>query len=351
MPNPPILFQSESIANAPIAGLPCAVRAALAVRDAGVLAHDEPLVLAIGQGSQAAAPVSRELARIDPALALRFCGLGEIDDDGAIDGLEAIASGHAVTLSPIERAVAQVKQRSDASNRALIKRATHHVIASTGKSTDGMVSRIINRPISQFLSGHLLKLPGIRPIHATIACAMIGLVMALCLFLGGAAGLLAGAVLFQLASIVDGVDGEIARATFRSSKSGATLDTATDAATNLAFIAGVSANLVMSGDVVAGVAGFGGLALLVTGLGVIGALSVREGGPLSFDALKHEARSKGSSVMTALSKIASRDVYALVLAILILIGLGAPAMVVFAGAVGIWFVVAMVMLARRAQLG
>ena len=53
--------------------------------------------------------------------------------------------------------------------------------------------------------------------------------------------------------------------------------------------------------------------------------------------------------MTALSRIASRDVYAFVLAIMILMGLAAPAMVIFAGAVGIWFGVAMVMLARRTR--
>lgn len=349
MPNPPILFQSESIANAQIAGLPCAVRAAIAVRDAGLLARDEPLVLALGQDMQAMPLVKRELDRIDPTLSLRVCRLAQIDDAGAIDGLATLAAPSDLAALPVSQAKAQVKQRGEAANRALIKRAGAHVIASTGKSTDGIVSRIINRPISQFLSKQLLKLRGIRPIHGTIACALIGLVMALCLFFGGEAGLLAGAVLFQLASIVDGVDGEIARATFRSSQSGATLDTATDAVTNLAFIAGVSANLLQSGEIFAGAAGIGGLALLVMGLGLIGMVSLRAGGPLSFDALKHEARSSGSRVMTALSRIASRDVYAFVLAIMILMGLAAPAMVIFAGAVGIWFGVAMVMLARRTR--
>jgi len=50
---------------------------------------------------------------------------------------------------------------------------------------------------------------------------------------------LIGALLFQAASMFDGVDGEIARATYRTSRSGAALDSAIDAATNFAAMLGI----------------------------------------------------------------------------------------------------------------
>ena len=155
-----------------------------------------------------------------------------------------------------------------------------------------------------------------------------------------------GAILFQIASIVDGVDGEIARATQRSSKSGATLDTATDAATNFAFLAGISANQWSGGHTIAGQAGLGAFVLLALGLTVLGWRSVRDTGALSFDALKNDTRTQRSVILTGLAKITSRDVYALFLAVLVAIGLANVAIGVFAAAVAIWFVTAMIMLAR-----
>jgi CDP-L-myo-inositol myo-inositolphosphotransferase len=58
-------------------------------------------------------------------------------------------------------------------------------------------------------------------------------------------GLIAGGLLF-MPLVFDGVDGEIARATFRSSPAGAALDTGVDMATNLAFMLGVTINLGLS---------------------------------------------------------------------------------------------------------
>jgi CDP-L-myo-inositol myo-inositolphosphotransferase len=128
-----------------------------------------------------------------------------------------------------------------------MKVASRQIVASTGKSGDGIVSRYVNRPISRAITRVLLRFPGIRPHHATAAAGAIGILMAASLLVGGKAGLLLGAILFQLASIVDGVDGEIARATFRSSSAGAMWDSLTDAATNISFIGGVTVNLWLRG--------------------------------------------------------------------------------------------------------
>jgi len=317
-----LVFQNEALANALVAGLPSAVRIVHELQQNLVLSPTDEVSLVTPGGWRDTAHLEQEIARVCPAIRVQF-----------LPQVERMTDGEAIDAQELLAYPAQASKR---------------IIANTGKPTDGLVSRLINRPISQFISLQALKFPGVRPIHGTVVAALIGVAMALCLFFGGIVGLYAGAVLFQLASIIDGVDGEIARATLRSSKLGATLDTASDAATNFAFIAGVSFNLWQQGETLAGQMGFAGLGLLAIGLAIIGWLSVRAGGPLSFDALKHDAQVTASPVMNALAKITSRDVYALALAVMILIGLAGLAIMVFASAIAAWFVTAMAMLWRKA---
>ena len=112
--------------------------------------------------------------------------------------------------------------------------AARRILQATAKPSDGVISRWINRPVSQRISAALLfALPGVRPWHMTLAVAAVAIIMVLALLTGGAAGLIWGGVLFQVASVLDGVDGEIARATYRSSPAGAVLDTRVDMLTNI----------------------------------------------------------------------------------------------------------------------
>ena len=116
--------------------------------------------------------------------------------------------------------------------------------AATGKPGDGLVSRWLNRPISQ--RAHLAgarHLPGIRPIHVTVFNALLAVPMFLLLLFGGHAGLILGAILFQAASVLDGVDGEMARATFRTSAEGASLDSLIDMSINFLFVLGLTIHL------------------------------------------------------------------------------------------------------------
>jgi hypothetical protein len=104
--------------------------------------------------------------------------------------------------------------------------ATRTIVRCTAKPSDGIVSRHLNRPISQRISTALLLASGsVRPWHMTMLTALLTLVMFPILIFGGSPGLILGAFLFHLTSVLDGVDGEIARATGRSSISGAVLDT------------------------------------------------------------------------------------------------------------------------------
>ena len=60
---------------------------------------------------------------------------------------------------------------------------------------------------------------------------------------GGKTGLILGGILFQAASVIDGVDGEMARATFRATDFGKTLDSAVDMATNFLFVSALTLHL------------------------------------------------------------------------------------------------------------
>ena len=72
---------------------------------------------------------------------------------------------------------------------------------------------------------------------------LVGILAGWSAALGSFSGLAAGGVLFQLASILDGVDGEIARARLLHSKTGEWLDTVCDDLTNAIFIFGVTSGL------------------------------------------------------------------------------------------------------------
>src|SRR3954463_14276987 len=119
------------------------------------------------------------------------------------------------------------------------------IVRATGKAGDGLVSRWLTRPISQRITMVMLAIPVARPIHVTIFNALLALAMVPILLAGGEPGLIVGGLLFQTASILDGVDGEMARATFRTSAEGATLDSAVDIATNLLFVSALTVHLAL----------------------------------------------------------------------------------------------------------
>ena len=50
-------------------------------------------------------------------------------------------------------------------------------VRATGKPSDGLVSRWLNRPISQRITWLVLAIPGVRPVHVTIFNALLAIVM------------------------------------------------------------------------------------------------------------------------------------------------------------------------------
>lgn len=221
--------------------------------------------------------------------------------------------------------------------------ATARILHGTGKSTDGIVSRWLNRPVSRRLSALLLRVPGIKPIHATIGTAVIAVAMAVTLVFGGRSGLVVGALLFHGASVFDGVDGEMARATFRTSRAGAALDSAIDAATNMAAMLGLAINLALRGERDALPLVAWGLVLLLVGLTMIGRRSFRESGSVSFDGVKDSYRGRFSHpiarrLMALATLGTSRDFCALLYVVLVLAGIPIAGLYLFAAATPVWIV-------------
>ncbi len=105
----------------------------------------------------------------------------------------------------------------------------------TGKSQDGWVSRNLNRPISRAITRQLLKF-AVAPSAWTLAITPLPLAGALFFLRGDFWSCILGALLFQLYSILDGCDGEIARAKHLESAAGRRLDMWCDTAANILLV-------------------------------------------------------------------------------------------------------------------
>jgi phosphatidylglycerophosphate synthase len=109
------------------------------------------------------------------------------------------------------------------------------LLRHSAKSQDGIVSKFLNRPISRVITRFLLKLP-ITPNACTILTFALAPVAFVFLVRGDYPGFLAGTALFQLINILDGCDGEIARAKYLDSERGRRLDAFCDFLANLFFV-------------------------------------------------------------------------------------------------------------------
>jgi hypothetical protein len=123
-----------------------------------------------------------------------------------------------------------------------INAAETDLLKSANKPQDGFISTWINRPISRALTRQLLRFP-IRPDQFTFAILILPVAAAAFLVRGDYVGFVVGAALFQVFSILDGCDGEIARAKYQDSPRGAAIDNACDHVGNILFLIGLSIGL------------------------------------------------------------------------------------------------------------
>ena len=117
-----------------------------------------------------------------------------------------------------------------------LRLAKQRLRLSLGKPTDGPVSRYLNRPISTRIT-MALSPARIPPAAFSLFTAVVGLWAAWSL---SASRAVVGGIFVQLASILDGVDGETARLQWRTSERGALLDDLLDRMVDAVIVAGLA---------------------------------------------------------------------------------------------------------------
>ncbi len=153
------------------------------------------------------------------------------------------------------------------------------------KPNDGPVSRYINRPVSLRISRHLTQLP-VTPDQISLVSFLCSFIAAGLFALGGYPALLAGGMLAQFASIIDGCDGEVARLKFCESEFGGWFDAVLDRYADAFLLFGLTWHACGGGA--------DGIVLLIGFLAIIGSFM------LSYTADKYDnrmrARIGGSSL-------------------------------------------------------
>jgi phosphatidylglycerophosphate synthase len=130
-------------------------------------------------------------------------------------------------------------------SRRDIAGAESWLLHSSGKSRDGFVSRYLNRPISRTVSRLLVK-TSMTPNAWTVLITVFPVIGFLFLVRGTYPGFVIGAALFNLHSILDGCDGEIARAKYLDSEKGPGIDAIGDLISLLLFSLGLGFGLFRS---------------------------------------------------------------------------------------------------------
>jgi phosphatidylglycerophosphate synthase len=214
------------------------------------------------------------------------------------------------------------------------REAERRLLQSVRKETDGFIARTLNRPVSLRLSRVFIRL-GLTPNQISVGNLLVGLAGAWLAAGGGYAGIALGALLFQLSSIVDGSDGEVAKLTFTASERGSWIDTICDELTCFAFFIALPVGVYRTtGDTVY-------IALLVTTLvsaGALFALMIRyvsgtkaHGSMVQIlDDFRESARQPGlfgrvNGAISALDFVVRRDFFAFAIMVLCLLGLAGTA--------------------------
>lgn len=105
------------------------------------------------------------------------------------------------------------------------------------KNTDGLISRHLNRRVSLTITSFIKDWP-IHPNTITAITMLIGVASGVLVAVGSYKTIVLGGFFIQLQSMLDGVDGEMARLKNQKTKLGEWLDTISDDVTELSFLIG-----------------------------------------------------------------------------------------------------------------
>jgi choline kinase/phosphatidylglycerophosphate synthase len=150
-------------------------------------------------------------------------------EESAQNGDSSLSGGIRVLASKGKVKAFDIKDNYwiDVDDEKTFKRAENSLLATLKKTTDGPISRYLNRPLSTRITRYLLR-TDITPNSVSFFSFILAMVGALFFFLGGYSNLVIGALLAHLSSVIDGCDGEIARLKFQVTEFGGWFDAVLD---------------------------------------------------------------------------------------------------------------------------
>ena len=185
---------------------------------------------------------------------------------------------------------------------AVLTEALLEHLATSSAGRDGYLAVLFDRHLSRAITRRLLPWP-VTPNQVTVISIVVGLAGALGLATVSYAGRLVGVLALFASSVLDGVDGELARARLEQSRFGARLDLAGDYTIHVATFLALGIGLARQGLPAAGLWAAGTLAVgVAAAMAVVHALVIQPGLSGHRGPGRH-----ATSVETVVEKIASRD--------------------------------------------
>jgi CDP-L-myo-inositol myo-inositolphosphotransferase len=239
-----LVADHEVRADRVIAGMPAILRQILSLQAVGVTD-----VVLVG--------VPRQLLQDDARVRIDVREAAELPAASSVPTLVAVAGSvwspaflQTLVRTAVPSDSAMVFVRPDAlvvvpRSAAGVESATALLMRSLYKPTDGIVSRYLNRRFSLPISRRLLPFD-VTPNHLTALATLFGLAGVAVAYRGGYWPLLAGTLLLQAQSVLDGCDGEIARIKYLHSRAGEWFDQVADDVLNVGFLAAVGVVLMRS---------------------------------------------------------------------------------------------------------
>lgn len=183
------------------------------------------------------------------------------------------------------------------------------------KDDDGIVSRLLNRSMSLAISRRIAR-TGIHPNHVSIVTFSLGIIAAACAAMGGYTWFLLAGIAYQTNSVVDGVDGELARVKYEFSLLGEWLDTLSDDFKDVLFYGGLGIGAWRTVEFPGGVDALGPeIWLWLGGIAVAGKLismaayytwliAHKRGDLLAFEwSFEHKSESESTALSRAMSNL------------------------------------------------
>jgi 1L-myo-inositol 1-phosphate cytidylyltransferase / CDP-L-myo-inositol myo-inositolphosphotransferase len=240
------------------------------------------------------------------------------EDPSLSAGVQRLAAEGRAWVTDIEDLMWQ-----DIDTRADLAEARRKLLAGIRKDSDGPISRFLNRPLSTALSRVLVRTP-VTPNQVSVSTLVISLIGAGFAIQGGYLNFLIAGVLFQIASIVDGTDGEIAKLKFQSSHNGEWVDTVCDNISYIAFLIALIIGVHRAGyPPVFAITGVLGLVMGAASIANLTSYVAREKDSGSFLSVQYGYQTGaglGSRIMRVVHFMGKRDFFAFLALVLAVFG-------------------------------